>query len=165
MDEAYQQQLISRVMTELLIVNNFKRYIVSKVNENLIVYSATAMPAMLYILTIGRRSDYKIDSVRVTPDFVENIIDGYSRDIVAFSYAHGIIVYGKDEEFNHLNIHDQERKIAIYYEDNLVRITNYHDLEFDILTDSMAIKYKPNRSVFNEFHPAMVNISNLLSIN
>ena len=157
MDKNYFGQVTRHAVSEFLMIKNFKMYIVGRANENLTAFGIDALPSMLYILTCGERLDYTVDSVRVTPDFVERIIDGYDANIVAFSYAHRLISYDKNGE--------EKKQVGIYYEDNLVRITHYHDAIFNILTDSYVIREAPDASIYNEYHPAMVNISNLLSIN
>jgi len=156
-ENKYQQQLVSSALSELLINQNFKKYVVSKINESLKVYGFDALPAILYILTRGIRSDYKVDSVRITPDFIENIIEGYIRDVVSYCYTHRALIQNKEGE--------PDKKICIYYEDNIVRITNYHTPMNSVLTDSDVIKTESDYSIYNEYHPAMINMSTLLSIN
>jgi hypothetical protein len=151
------QQIVRHATSELLIIQNFKRYAAGKVNENLVVYGFEALPAMLYILTRGNHNDYLVESVRILPDFVEKIIDGYTREVIAFIYTHRL--YADDENG------ETKEQIAMYYEDNLLRITHYHDTQYDVKSDAVAINNEPILSKFNEYHPAMINLSNLLSIN
>jgi hypothetical protein len=128
-----------------------------RVNENLATFGIDALPSMLYILTCGDRLDYNVESVRITPDFVERVIDGHDTDIVAFIYTHRLFSYDENGE--------EKKQVGIYYEDNLVRITHYHNVMLNDLTESYVISEVPDASLYNEYHPAMINISNLLSIN
>jgi len=157
MHDEYNKRLVEVSMSELLIIKSFKMYTIGRINENLAAYGVDALPSILYILSCGMRLDYTVENVRVTPDFVEKIIDGYMNNVVAFAYTHRLIATDKNGE--------ETKKVGVYYEDNVVRITHYHIPVFSVLTNSYAISEQPDESKYNEYHPAMCNISNLLSIN
>jgi len=154
----HNKEKLTRVaVSDLLMIKNFKSYTVGKVNENLAIYGIDTLPSILYILTCGNTLDYAIQSVIIIPEFVKSIIEGQDENVIAFTYTHKLLYYDKNGE--------ESKGVVIYYEDNLVRITNYHNPVFSVLTDTTIINNEPNMVKYNEFHPSMVNISNILSIN
>jgi hypothetical protein len=165
--------MVLNIVSELAVLQGFKDRIIASTNRFLEAYGKDDLPPFLYILS-KYGSMYNFDNVRVNATFVHNIINGFDFEVIAFSYVHRLMVSEMDANemlkmfeagVNLSDVSGVVTKMAVYYEDRLLKKTSYHSIDFDTHHEIYVVNREPFSVEFNERHPAMMNLSGLYSIN
>lgn len=163
------KHVMLNITAEMLHKKKHQAYVLYKINEHLKYYGVDTLPGMLAILYNDDSGIYQTEAVRVYPNYVEKMINGFDEYVAAYSYYHRMMfVKSTDDEdvLNEINTEDSNEtrsKVSIYYEDNLVKMTSYYDVVIGLHGE--VLDRKPFEVAYNEPHPAMINMSNLYSIN
>jgi hypothetical protein len=167
------QRLIYNSLAEIMNLKMFKSFVKGKTNSMFESVGVDNIPPMLYVLANDGFQN-NIESVRVSGHFVSKIIHGYEDDVIAFMFAHRVHLYSMPpEELAELlksgipldEIASPRRVMVLYYEDNLLKVSHYHDIEENPITGQHLLSDRPFQSSVSEEHPAFVNLSNLHTIN
>ena len=136
-------------------------------------YGKESLFPTLYMLLATERG-YMFDFTPINTVNIQRILRGHEDDIIAYMFVHLAYLYRQKPEYiikmlksgmNMLDIKDVDENVVMYYEDELLSVTKYYRVGYDVKSGNDIIEKSPYASVLFEPHSAMSNDALLLKIN